>query len=154
MPQPKNFLLEEAGLARLSHISLEVADLDPALDFYREIFGMQTVLDLTLDGSDFEAVTATPGARSRMVRGLIAGTDIVQLFWHSWREPAAEKRTLFSFEVRDARRAHALLTEKGVEARSAPVEFDNSIAFVIEDPDAHPIEIIEWKPNVSPYRAS
>ena len=64
MPQPKNFLLEKAGLARLSHISLEVADLDRALDFYREVFGMQIVLDLTLDGPDFEAVTATPGARS------------------------------------------------------------------------------------------
>lgn len=57
MPQSQKFLLEEAGLARLSHISLEVADLDRALDFYREIFGMQTVLDLTLEGPDFEAVT-------------------------------------------------------------------------------------------------
>ena len=153
MAKPSNFLLEEAGLARLSHVSLEVSDLDRSLDFYREIFGMQTVLDLTLEGPEFEAVTGTSGARSRMLRGLIAGTDVVQLFWHSWREPAVEKRTLLSFEVRDARRAHALLTEKGVRARSAPVEFDNSIAFVVEDPDDHPIEIIAWKPDVSPYRA-
>jgi hypothetical protein len=59
-----------------------------------------------------------------------------------------------SFEVRDARGAHAELTRAGIECRSDPVEFDTSIAFVIQDPDAHPIEIIEWKPSASPYRIS
>jgi hypothetical protein len=58
-----------------------------------------------------------------------------------------------SFEVRDAHSAHAALTQAEVGCRSDPVEFDTSIAFVIQDPDAHPIEIIEWKPSASPYRA-
>jgi len=153
MTQTRSFVLEQSGLARMSHVSLEVADLDRALDFYRRVFGMQIVLDRLLEGPEFEAVTATPGAHSRLVRGLIAGNSVVQLFWHSWREPNAEKRTLMSFEVRDAHSAHAALKQAGVECRSDPVEFDTSIAFVIQDPDAHPIEIIEWKPTASPYRA-
>ena len=78
---------------------------------------------------------------------------MVQLFWHSWREPQETKRTLLSFEVRDARGAHARLGEAGVSCQSEPVEFDNSIAFVIHDPDGHPIEIIQWKPEASPYRS-
>ncbi|MAG33960.1 MAG: hypothetical protein CL908_24025 [Deltaproteobacteria bacterium] len=154
MPNASRFALERAGLCRQSHTSLEVADLERALAFYRNAFGMQVVLEKTLEGPDFEAVTATPGARSHLVRGLVAGNSVVQLFWHSWREPLPEKRTLMSFEVRDAHLAHRALQEAGVLARSEPVEFDNSVAFVIEDPDGHPIEIIQWTPDAAPYRAS
>jgi len=146
------YALAAAGLARRSHVSLQVADLEGALAFYREVFGMQTVMERDLSGPEFEAVTATPGARSKLVRGLIAGNAVVQLFWHSWREPAAEHRTLMSFEVRDARAAHAALVARGVECQSEPVPFDNSLAFVIHDPDGHPIEIIEWLPDAAPYR--
>jgi catechol 2,3-dioxygenase-like lactoylglutathione lyase family enzyme len=146
-----SFTLEAHGLARLSHISLEVADLERALVFYREHFGFKVVLDLELEGPEFEKVTGVVGARSHMVRGLVAGNTVVQVFWHSWREPAKEKRTLMSFEVGDARGAHASLVAGGVRCRSEPVAFDNSTAFVIEDPDRHPIEIIEWQPDASPY---
>ncbi len=146
------YALAAAGLARRSHVSLQVADLDRALAFYREVFGMQTVMERDLAGPEFEAVTATPGARSKLVRGLVAGNAVVQLFWHSWREPAAEHRTLMSFEVRDAHAAHAALVARGVACQSEPVPFDNSLAFVIHDPDGHPIEIIEWLPDAAPYR--
>ena len=40
----------------------------------------------------------------------------------------------------------------GSSAAARPVEFDNSIAFVVLDPDGHPIEIIQWHPDASPYR--
>jgi catechol 2,3-dioxygenase-like lactoylglutathione lyase family enzyme len=149
----QTFTLEDAGLARLSHISLQVADLDRALTFYRDLFGMQIVMEKNLEGKEFEAVTATPGARSKMIRGLVAGNSVVQLFWHNWRDVQDEKRTLMSFEVRDAKAAHALLVAAGVPCQSEPVPFDNSQAFVIHDPDGHPIEIIEWTPDASPYRA-
>ena len=148
------FLLAEAGLSRMSHVSLEVANLDRALDFYRETFGMQIVLERELAGAEFEAVTATPGARSKLVRGLIAGNAVVQLFWHNWRTPNAEKRTLMSFEVRDSRAAYALLAARNVTCHSEPVDFDNSMAFVIEDPDGQPIEIIQWKADAQPYRST
>lgn len=151
-PAAPEFALEAAGLARLSHVSLQVADLDRALAFYHDVFGMQIVLERNLEGPEFEAVTATPGARSKLVRGLLAGNAVVQLFWHSWREPTTEKRTLMSFEVRDARIAYDTLLARGVSCQSEPVPFDNSLAFVIHDPDGHPIEIIQWLPDASPYR--
>ena len=153
MTQADSFVLEQAGLARLSHVSLEVSDLERAVAFYRDVFGLQVVMERTLEGEAFEAVTATPGARSLFVRGLIAGQAVIQLFWHSWREPIPEKRTLMSFEVRDARIARGALAKAGVPSQSEPVEFDNSLAFVIHDPDGHPIEIIQWKAFASPYRA-
>ena len=149
-----HFRLEAAGLSRLSHISLEVVDVERSLAFYRENFGFQVVMERALSGEAFEEVTGTPGAESRLVRGLVAGNSVVQLFWHNWREPQAEKRTLMSFEVRDVQTAHEQLAAAGVPCRSGPVEFDNSYAFVIEDPDGHPIEIIEWKADAQPYRVS
>lgn len=148
-----SFGLEAAGLARMSHVSLEVADLERSLAFYRGVFGFQTVLERDLSGPEFEQVTGTAGARSRLVRGLIAGNSVVQLFWHSWREPEETKRTLMSFEVRDAAAAYRVLVDSGAPCQSEPVEFDNSFAFVTADPDGHPIELIEWKPDASPYRA-
>lgn len=150
----KPFALEEAGLARLSHVSIQVADLPLALAFYTDVLGFQVVLERTLEGPEFEAVTATPGARSKLIRGLVAGNSVVQLFWHNWREPQLEKRTLMSFEVRDAYIAHERLVKAGVDCQSEPVPFDNSHAFVIHDPDGHPIEIIQWKADAAPYRAS
>jgi catechol 2,3-dioxygenase-like lactoylglutathione lyase family enzyme len=147
-----DFALADAGLSRLSHVSLQVSDLDRALAFYRENFGMQIVLERHLSGPPFEAVTATPGAESKLVRGLIAGNSVVQLFWHNWREPTEVKRTLMSFEVRDAAVAYAALLGRGVPCQSEPVSFDNSTAFVIHDPDGHPIEIIQWNSDASPYR--
>jgi len=148
----ETFALEDAGLARLSHISLQVTDLDRSLAFYREIFGMQIVMELNLEGPEFEAVSGTPGARSKLIRGLIAGNSVVQLFWHNWREPQGEKQTLMSFEVRDAHKAYARLVAAGVACQSEPVPFDNSQAFVVHDPDGHPIEIIQWTPDAAPYR--
>ena len=150
--EASRFVLGSAGLARMSHVSLEVADVDVSLAFYRQVFGFQVVMDLELEGAEFEAVTAMPGARSRMVRGLIAGNSVVQLFWHNWRELQVEKRTLISFEVRDAASAYARLIEADVVCRSEPVEFETSWAFVLQDPDGHPFEIIQWKPSASPYR--
>lgn len=151
-PHAGDFALEAAGLARLSHVSLQVADLDRALAFYRANFGMQIVFERNLEGPEFESVTATPGARSKLVRGLVAGNTVVQLFWHSWREPATDHRTLMSFEVRDVQAAWKALQNEGVACQSEPVPFDNSTAFVVHDPDGHPIEIIEWAADASPYR--
>ncbi len=151
--QPEDrFALEASGLARLSHVSLQVADMHRALAFYRDVFGMQIVMERDLQGPEFEAVTATAGARSKLIRGLIAGNQIVQLFWHSWRPPKEEKRTLMSFEVRDVERAYQAMKARGVPCQSEPVPFDNSTAFVIHDPDGHPIELIQWAADASPYR--
>jgi catechol 2,3-dioxygenase-like lactoylglutathione lyase family enzyme len=54
----------------MSHVSLEVADLDRALDFYHDVFGMQIMLDRKLEGPEFETVTGVN--RWRAAEGLIS----------------------------------------------------------------------------------
>ena len=143
--------LAAAGIARMSHVSIETADLDRALAFYENIFGFQTILQLDQKGPEFEKIVGVPGASSRMIRGLIGGVAVVQLWSHDWRPPVAEKRTLMSFEVRDVAAAYRELSAAGVSCRSEPVAFENATAFVMLDPDNHPIEIIQWQPHTSPY---
>ena len=80
-------------------------------------------------------------------------TIAIEAFFEAIKlEPAAEHRTLMSFEVRDAHAAYEALRSEGVPCQSEPVEFPNCVAFVTADPDGHPIEIIRWKGNEEPYR--
>ena len=145
-----SFTLQAAGLARLSHVSVSVPDLDATERWWTTHFGYQPMLRLDLRGPQFEAVTRVDGAVSRAVRGVVAPGTIVQFFWHNWR-PAETPNVLLSFEVRDAAGAYEALTAGDVVCRSAPVEFDNSWAFTAVDLNGLPIEIIQWKPHVEPY---
>ncbi len=150
--KPKH-ALAPAGLARMSHVSISVADLDRVLQFYETVFGFQTVMDRTLAGPEFEKITGVSGARSRMIRGLVAGNSVIQLFWNNWREPGVFGG-LISFEVRDIQAAYAAVQHAGVACVSSPAEFDNSWAFVIHDPAGTSIELIQWKPDADPYRSA
>lgn len=136
----------------MSHVSIETQDLERSLAFYQRIFGFQVIFDREQSGAEFETIVGVPGARSRMIRGLIGGNAVVQLWWHSWREPSKDERTLMSFEVRDALVAYEALKSEGVPCQSEPVDFPNCTAFVIADPDGHPMEIIRWKGGEEPYR--
>jgi catechol 2,3-dioxygenase-like lactoylglutathione lyase family enzyme len=149
-PVPAHTLFD-AGLARVSHLSVQVAELDATEQWWTRHFGFQPILRRDLGGPEFDAVTGVAGATSRMLRGLVAGT-VLQFFQHSWRA-FTPPNVLVSFEVRDAGHAYARLTEAGVACTSAPVEFDNSWAFTAADPDGLPIELIQWKPPVEPYTA-
>ena len=145
--------LYDAGLARVSHISVQVADLDATERWWTEHFGFQPIMRRDLGGADFEAVTGIPGATSRMLRGIVAPNAVLQFFEHSWREFSAAFGALVSFEVRDAAAAYQRLVAAGVNCQSEPVEFDNSWAFTAADPNGLPIELIQWKPAAEPYTA-
>jgi catechol 2,3-dioxygenase-like lactoylglutathione lyase family enzyme len=123
---PDHHALAAAGVARLSHVSVTVEDVDAAVDWWTRIFGFQEIMRLDLSGPDFEAVTATPGATTSV-------------------------GALLSFEVRDVQRAYAELVAAGVECQSAPVEFDNSTAFTAVDPHGIALELIQWAPSAEPY---
>src|SRR4051794_9257332 len=121
-------VLAAAGVARGSHVSITVADVDATVAWWTQMFGYQIIMQRDLGGPEFDEVTGVPGATSRMVRGLVAPGTVVQFFSHSWREPGPVN-ALLSFEVRDAHRAHVELTGAGVVCQSEPVQFENSIAF-------------------------
>ena len=149
---PATHTLHDAGLARVSHLSVQVADLDATEHWWTTHFGYQPIMRKDLAGPEFEAVTGVAGATSRMLRGVVAPGSVLQFFEHSWREVTAPN-VLVSFEVRDAAEAHERLVAAGVACQSPPVAFDNSWAFTASDPNGLPIELIQWKPAAEPYTA-
>ncbi len=148
-----SYTLQDAGLARTSHLSIQVADLDATEAWWTGHFGYQPIMRKDLAGPDFDAVTGVAGARSRMLRGLVGPGTVLQFFQHSWRD-LAPLSVLVSFEVRDAAAAYAGLSAAGVVCQSPPVEFDNSLAFMAADLNGLPIELIQWKPAAAPYTSS
>ena len=130
---------------------MQVRDIDATEAWWTRTFGYRVLMRRDLNGPAFESVSGVPGARSRMLRGLVAPDTELQFFWHSWRGPVTPN-LLLSFEVRDAAAAHAALVGAGVTCTGAPVEFDNSWAFTTSDHDGLPIEIIQWKADVERYR--
>jgi catechol 2,3-dioxygenase-like lactoylglutathione lyase family enzyme len=143
-------VLAPAGVARCSHVSITVADIEQTVAWWTRVFGYQIIMRRDLAGPAFEEVTGVEGAFSRMVRGLVAPGMVVQFFEHNWREPEAVQ-ALLSFEVGDARAAYEQLRSIGVGCRSEPVEFENSFAFTTADPNGIPLELIQWKPDADPY---
>jgi catechol 2,3-dioxygenase-like lactoylglutathione lyase family enzyme len=143
-------VLAAAGVARCSHVSITVADVDDTVAWWVRVFGYQIIMQRDLAGPAFEEVSGVKGAISRMVRGLVGPGMVLQFFEHNWREPEPVQ-ALVSFEVRDARAAYGQLRSIGVECRSEPVEFENSFAFTTADPNGIPLELIQWKPDAEPY---
>lgn len=127
---------------------MRVSDIDRALRWYRDVLGFEVVFDVELDGAALEAVTREPGARGRMIGGLVAGTTVELLHIDSsvplsTRNGPTLGYTNISLAVHQLDRAHELAGTLG--APPGPiVEIGGVRMFFVADPDGTPIEIIEY----------
>jgi glyoxylase I family protein len=132
-----------------SHLCIGVSDIERSLDFYRQLLGFDVVFDVELDGSSLEAVTGTPGAKGRMIGGLIGGAMIELLALGSSSRPASGPHlgyTNMSFSVRDLDAAYREVIQLGHQPAQNPVEIGGVRMFFVNDPDGTPIELVEY-PN-------
>ncbi|MEZ4280589.1 MAG: VOC family protein [Myxococcota bacterium] len=135
-----------------SHITVRVSDLERALRFYRDGLGLRPLFDVRLDGPGLDAVTATPGARGRMIGLLVPGAGKVSIelihFEHPSLSPPPEGRftgwSNISISVADIDATHAAFLERGLAPLSPPVEVGGVRMFFVTDPDGARIEIIEF----------
>jgi glyoxylase I family protein len=133
-----------------SHVCIAVSDMEVSLPFYRDVLGLGVFFDLELEGSSMEVVTGEPGARGRMVGGMLGGTVVELLeFAHRSFRPSSETTlgyTNISLSVRDIDEALAALAASGVQADQQPVEIGGVRMFFVRDPDGTPIEFVSY-PN-------
>lgn len=136
-------------IERFSHICIGVSDIDRSLEFYRRLFGFDVVFDVDLEGPSLEAVTGEPGAKGRMVGGLLGGTMVELLGLGSLAGSSGTGAgprlgyTNISLSVPDLDAAFARVGALGYEAE-APVEIAGVRMFFVADPDGTAIEIIEF----------
>jgi len=125
--------------------------MERALDFYGEMLGFEVVFDVELSGPSLEQVTGEPGARGRMVGGLLGGTSIELLEINSPAGPAVAASgpalgyTNISLSVDDLEAARAAMAAAGAHPEPR-VDIGGVRMFFVRDPDGTPIEIIEY-PN-------
>jgi glyoxylase I family protein len=95
-------------------------------------------------------VTGEPGARGRMVGGMLGGT-VVELLEFAHRNLDRQPETVLgytniSLSVRDLDETLAAVTAAGYEPEQQAVEIGGVRMFFVRDPDGTPIEFVSY-PN-------
>ena len=134
-----------------SHVCVAVSDAARSLAFYRDLLGFDVFFDVALDGPSMDAVTGEPGAKGRMIGGLLGGV-VVELLEFGHRQlappggPARLGYTNISLSVADLDAAYDRVERSGLAHAQRPVEIGGVRMFFVTDPDGTPIEFVEF-PN-------
>jgi catechol 2,3-dioxygenase-like lactoylglutathione lyase family enzyme len=141
-------------IAGLNHVGISVADLDRAVAFYRDAFGMELVAQRTFEGEQDAAIMALPGARGRVAL-LRAANLQIELFEFAQPAPRPQPTTRpvcdhgithFCVVVADVERDYARLTAAGVRFHCPPVTFARARAKATygRDPDGNVFELVQY----------
>jgi catechol 2,3-dioxygenase-like lactoylglutathione lyase family enzyme len=132
------------------HLVVGVTDMDRALEFYRDVLGMEVVFETLISGEPFDAVLhATRKQEGRVVGGLLGGLMVELLSLGA--KPAADKPARrgiiglqnVSLSVDDLDDTHRRITAAGYTPDQEPFEIGGVRMFFVKDPDGTPVEFIE-----------
>jgi catechol 2,3-dioxygenase-like lactoylglutathione lyase family enzyme len=132
------------------HLVVGVTDMDRALEFYRDVLGMEVVFETLISGEPFDAVLhATRKQEGRVVGGLLGGLMVELLSLGA--TPAADKPARrgiiglqnVSLSVDDLDDTHRRITAAGYTPDQEPFEIGGVRMFFVKDPDGTPVEFIE-----------
>ena len=115
----------------LGHVGPSVSNMQRSLAFYRDILGMELVLELDISDDRQGQVIGVPGTKCRIAH-LKLGDGVLELF--EYYDPAGENKARnlrqrdhgivhIGFEVDDFPRRVEFLKEKNVDFAGEPVEF-------------------------------
>lgn len=124
-----------AKIAQVSHLALDVRDLDRSIAFYEAVLGLEI----------FQDDRANPVAPS--VKGCVAGfgIELTQVAAPAAHEnSAAPAAPCLSFSVTNIDEAFARLRALDRVAAAAPTRFRGVSYFSIRDPDGFVIELIQF----------
>ena len=144
-------------------VGMTVADLDRSIRFYSKVLSFEKISDIELQGSDYEHLEAVFGLRMRVV-AMRLGDESIELTEYltpKGRAIPVDSRSNdrwfqhFAIITNDMDRAYAWLRENRVQhVSTGPQTLPDYIksaagvrAFYFEDPDGHPLEILEFPPD-------
>jgi len=134
----------------IHHVSISTRDLERLLSFYRDLLGLEQVLDTQIaDNPSFDRVVGLPGARARGVF-LQAGNAYIEFWQYSApvgkapieNRPACDAGlTHMCFDIEDLAATYEKLAQAGVLFLSPPQHLGSVITCYIRDPDGNLIEL-------------
>lgn len=134
----------------LGHVGLGVSNLEQSLKFYRDVMGMQVLMELSVTDDRISRVIGIPGAKCRIIH-LKLGDGILELFEYS--VPVGTNKAMdmrqcdyglihIGFEVNEFHKHVARFKEMGLEFLGEPVEFRPDVWVVyLRGPDGEVIEL-------------
>ena len=134
----------------LGHVGLGVSNLERSLKFYRDVMGMEVLMELSVTDDRIARVIGIPGAQCRIVH-LKLGDGTLELFEYSnpiGTNKANDMRQCdrglihIGFEVNEFHKHVAQFKEMGLEFLGEPVEFRPGVWIVyLRGPDGEVIEL-------------
>ena len=122
-----------AKVVGIHHTSQSVSDMERSLRFYRDLLGMEVVLDTEMAGEMLEREVALDRARLRLVELGGAGRPLLELLqyyeprpkqWNDDLRPCDAGAHHVALAVEDIQSAYESLREAGVEFTCPPQEVD------------------------------
>jgi len=117
----------------IHHASRSVSDMDRSLGFYRDLLGMEIVLDTEMEGEMLEREVALEGARLRLVELGSGGRTLLELLeyrepeprpWSDERRPCDAGAHHVALLVENIHSTYEGLVDAGVEFTCPPQEVD------------------------------
>ncbi len=131
------------------HLVVGVTDMDRALEFYRDLLGMEIVFETLISGEPFDAALhANRKQEGRVVGGLLGGL-MIELLSIGANPPEQKRRRGItgihnvSLSVADLDDTHRRIIDAGYTPDQDPFEIGGVRMFFVKDPDGTPVEFIE-----------
>lgn len=135
-----------------SHVGISVADLDRSIAFYRDMFGMEPLMDIMpFSGEKFEAIMDIPGVTGRMCM-IGKGSTNLELFEFDGSKPMDPEYPVsdrgishFGIFVDDIAATYDKLQAAGVRIHTPVITFmgGSMKATYCRDPDGNVFEVLE-----------
>jgi catechol 2,3-dioxygenase-like lactoylglutathione lyase family enzyme len=138
------------GDVSFCHLVVGVTDMDRALEFYRDVLGMDVVFEALISGEPFDAVLhAKRKQEGRVVGGLLGGlmVELLSLGAKPDEDKPARRGITgihnVSLSVTDLNDTHRRVSDAGYPPDQEPFEIGGVRMFFVKDPDGTPVEFIE-----------
>jgi catechol 2,3-dioxygenase-like lactoylglutathione lyase family enzyme len=158
------FAAERPPLVRaVESVGMTVRDADRSIDFYSRVLSFQKIADVVVDGSDYERLEGVFCLRMRVVSMRLGdeSIELTQFLAPKGKPIAPDSRSNdrwfqhIAIVTGNMDRAYAWLRQNQVQqVSSAPQTLPSYIkaaagirAFYFEDPDGHPLEVLEFPPD-------
>jgi len=132
------------------HLVVGVTDMDRALEFYRDVLGMEVVFETLVSGEPFDAALhAKRQQEGRVVGGLVGGlmVELISLGANPPDHKPARRGITgihsMSLSVTDLDDTYRRIIAAGYTPEQEPFEIGGVRMFFVKDPDGTAVEFIE-----------
>lgn len=136
----------------MRHVGIVARKVEPLLEFYRDVLGMEVVKDYQEDGPYIQTLLGLPPLKLRMVKLVAPDQSMIELLHFFGASPENAARGLHrpglthvAFTVDDVEDVERRLRARGVRFVSAPQTSPDGYAKVVfcQDPEGNFLELVE-----------